>query len=152
MFPMTVTIHNSTQLAALMAAMSQPETALTHQERAAVTATEKEAVANLGKSSKAAAKTEAAASTKPTATEQKADAQDKRTTEASPTTPPAAAPAASPATQSELTYEVVGKAITEGVKTNRQHVVDVLKKFGATKGPELKQEQWADFLAELQGA
>lgn len=67
---------------------------------------------------------------------------------------PAAAYAASPAPASTvatepLTYDQVAKAITEGVKVNRDHVVAILAKFSAKKGTELKVEQYADFLAAL---
>ena len=45
--------------------------------------------------------------------------------------------------------EGIGKAITEKVKTNRDHVVATLNKFGAKKGTELKAEQYAEFLEAL---
>ena len=48
-----------------------------------------------------------------------------------------------------ITYDQVAKAITEGVKSDRTKVVAALTKFGAKKGPDLKPEQWAEFLAEL---
>lgn len=48
-----------------------------------------------------------------------------------------------------ITYDQVAKAITEGVKADRAKVVAALTKFGAKKGPDLKPEQWAEFLAEL---
>lgn len=67
----------------------------------------------------------------------------------------AALPASKPeASKSEaaaepITYAQVSKAITDGVKTNRDHVVATLAQFGAKKGTELAVEQYADFLAAL---
>lgn len=52
-------------------------------------------------------------------------------------------------TTDEIPYDVVGKAITEGVKADRPKVLAALSKFGVKKGPELKPEQYADFLKEL---
>ena len=65
-------------------------------------------------------------------------------------TPAAVAPS-TPAAESpsEITYDQVSKAITEKVKTNRDHVVATLAKFGAKKGTELKAEQYAEFLEAL---
>lgn len=151
MFPMTLTIHNQTQLAAIMAALSTPEAPFPTVSTTAVTAEEKEAVAQVGKQTKASAKTETPADTKPTATAKKADVQDKPTTEESSTTQHATASGAAPADE-ELTYEAVGQAITEAVKADRAHVVATLKKYGATKGPELKRADWAAFLRDLKGA
>ncbi len=63
---------------------------------------------------------------------------------------PAATPETATASPSEpITYDRVGKAITDGVKVNRNAVIATLEKFGAKKGPDLKPEQYADFLAEL---
>ena len=63
---------------------------------------------------------------------------------------PAALPGTAAASPSEaITYAQVAKAITDGVKTNREHVVATLTQFGAKKGTELKVEQYADFLAAL---
>ena len=63
---------------------------------------------------------------------------------------PAAQPETAAASPSEpITYAQVSKAITDGVKTNREHVVATLAKFGAKKGTELKVEQYADFVAAL---
>ena len=48
-----------------------------------------------------------------------------------------------------LSYDVVSKAITDKVKSNRDHVVATLAKFGVKKGTELKAEQYSEFLAAL---
>lgn len=58
------------------------------------------------------------------------------------------APASTAATKA-VTYDVVGKAITDGVKADRAKVVAVLAEFGAKKGTELKPEQYGEFLAAL---
>lgn len=76
-------------------------------------------------------------------------------TQAAPVTAtptPVATAAAAPAAESPsepLSYDVVSKAITEKVKTNREHVVAILAKFGVKKGTELKAEQYSDFVAAL---
>jgi hypothetical protein len=49
----------------------------------------------------------------------------------------------------EISYDTVSKAITDKVKVDKAHVVAVLAKFGAKKGPELKPEQYSEFLAAL---
>lgn len=61
-------------------------------------------------------------------------------------TAPAEPVAASP---SEISYDTVSKAITEMVKADRPRAIAALTKFGVAKGPQLKVEQYADFLAEL---
>lgn len=50
---------------------------------------------------------------------------------------------------SEITYDQVSKAITDTVKTDKNRVVATLGKFGVKRGPELKVEQYADFLKAL---
>jgi len=65
-------------------------------------------------------------------------------------TAPAEVAAASPSEAAEpITYAQVSKAITDGVKVNRDHVLATLAKFGVKKGPELKVEQYVEFLAAL---
>jgi hypothetical protein len=49
----------------------------------------------------------------------------------------------------DISYDVVAKAITDKVKVDRAHAVATLAKFGAKKGPDLKAEQYADFLKAL---
>lgn len=62
-------------------------------------------------------------------------------------TAPVAPAAASPS--EAISYDVVSKAITEMVKADRPRAIAALTKFGVAKGPQLKVEQYADFLAEL---
>ena len=50
---------------------------------------------------------------------------------------------------SEITYEQVSKAITDTVKTDKNRVIATLAKFSVKRGPELKVEQYADFLKAL---
>jgi len=51
----------------------------------------------------------------------------------------------------EAEYSQVSKRITEVGKTDRDRVIAALTKFGVKRGPELKAEQYADFLAALNG-
>jgi hypothetical protein len=48
-----------------------------------------------------------------------------------------------------IDYAVVSKAITDTFPKDREKVLAALKKFGAAKGPQLKPEDYAAFLAEL---
>lgn len=75
-------------------------------------------------------------------------------------TPPAATPPAAvtepakpaPATASPsdaIEYAAVAKAITDVFKVDRAKVIEVLAKFGAAKGPQLKPADYAAFLKEL---
>lgn len=50
---------------------------------------------------------------------------------------------------SEITYDTVSAAINAGVKADREKVVAALAKFGAKKGPELKESDWAAFVKEI---
>ena len=71
---------------------------------------------------------------------------------AAPTAKPEApTTTASPAVSSEaaINYAVVSKAITDTFPKDREKVLSALKKFGAAKGPQLKPEDYAAFLAEL---
>lgn len=63
--------------------------------------------------------------------------------------PGATAETATESPSNKIEYTQVGKAITEMVKTNRDHAVATLAKFGAKKGTELKEEDYAAFLKEL---
>lgn len=78
-------------------------------------------------------KAEAAAAPAPTASAPKADA---------PATPPSAS-------TSQVGYGIVADKIAMGAKTHRAEVVALLGKFGAKNGKELKAEQYADFVAEI---
>lgn len=95
------------------------------------------------------AKTTAAASGPATAQAATADVQEKTANASAPAA--ASAATAQPASTAADTpdYTVVSKAITDGVKANRDHVLVTLAAFGAKKGPELKAAQYADFLAAL---
>jgi len=71
---------------------------------------------------------------------------------AAPTAKPEApTTTASPAVSSDaaIDYAVVSKAITDTFPKDREKVLSALKKFGAAKGPQLKPEDYAAFLAEL---
>ena len=155
MFPMTVTIHSSAQLAAVLGAMgglpslpgaTQGANYVEHIDK-------KEAAAQVEKSSTSAATTAGAARGQRTAAAGAATAApEKMAGESSPTAESAAgAPQASTAARDPISYETVAKAITDMVKSNRQKAVDSLAKFGAKKGTDLKPEQYADFLAALEG-
>lgn len=52
-------------------------------------------------------------------------------------------------TTDEIEYATVAQAINDAVKADRPRAIATLAKFGAKKGPDLKPEQWADFLKEL---
>ena len=70
-------------------------------------------------------------------------------------TPPAAVtepakPAPATASPSDvIEYAQVAKAITDVFKVDRAKVIEVLAKFGAAKGPQLKPADYAAFLKEL---
>ena len=86
----------------------------------------------------------------PTATAKTEAAAPESTTSASgPAAQSAATESQASTAATTITYDQVAKAITEGVKADRAKVVAALTKFGAKKGPDLKPEQWAEFLAEL---
>ena len=50
---------------------------------------------------------------------------------------------------SEVTYDMVAKAITDTFPKDRAKVLAALAKFGAAKGPQLKPADYPAFLAEL---
>jgi hypothetical protein len=50
---------------------------------------------------------------------------------------------------SRVDYTQVAKAITDVFKVDRVRVIEALAKFGAAKGPQLKEEDYAAFLKEL---
>jgi len=76
---------------------------------------------------------------------------DPKPVKAAPSAKVEAAPAVggTPSPTADIPYDQVSKAITDKVKVDKDHVVAVLAKFGAKKGPELKPEQYADFLEAL---
>jgi hypothetical protein len=117
---------------------------------AALTATGNAAASSAAVPKPDAAKTAAAASGSTTAKAGAAGAPANTAGESDPSAASAAAGAqASTAAGEPITYDVVSKAITDGVKTDRAKVVAALAKFGAKKGTELKVEQYADFLVAL---
>jgi len=69
-------------------------------------------------------------------------------------TSPAADPIATstptePSSPSAIGYADVAKAITNTFKVNRAKTIETLAMFGATKGPQLKPEDYALFLKVL---
>ena len=64
---------------------------------------------------------------------------------------PATEPESAPTSESEavVEYKTVGDAINAAAKINKQAVIDLLAKFGAKRGTDLKPEQYSDVLAAL---
>lgn len=151
MFPITMTIHTPAQLNAVLAALGAagvpvaeaPAPAAAQTNDAALTVKDTKP----GKSTPAATPA-ATAHSQPTASAGAAGAAEKNTSQPEPQTSTAQAAGASSAAE-PVTYEQVGRAITDMVKKDRQRVVDTLAKHGVKKGPELKPEQYAAFLADL---
>jgi len=107
------------------------------------------ATASASSAPKAQAAKAATASGQTTAKVVEAAAPASTTSAPAPTAASAAAAAPASTAADPITYDQVSKAITDGVKANRDHVVATLAKFGAKKGTELKVEQYADFVAAL---
>lgn len=63
--------------------------------------------------------------------------------------PPKPAPSTAAPPSDVIEYAAVAKAITDVFKVNRAKVIEVLAKFGAAKGPQLKPADYAAFLREL---
>jgi len=63
--------------------------------------------------------------------------------------PPKPAPSTTVPPSDVIEYAAVAKAITDVFKVNRAKVIEVLAKFGATKGPQLEPADYAAFLKEL---
>lgn len=152
MFPVTITLTSAAQLNAVMAALAlapaagaEPTTAQLVEiaEKRGETVRAAKEISEAGKPAK-----DAAAPGKTTA---KVDAAPEKTADASGQSAGGAAAEsqASTAATEPIPYEQVGKAITEKAKTDRAHVLATLDKFGVKKGPELKREQYADFLKAL---
>lgn len=153
MFPMQITLSNISQLNAVMVALcldidtpevhgaAEPSTA----ELIQMAQARKDAAAPAPKS---AAKTVKTAPSEATAEVVAADAPEQSTEQQAPPKD-TAQPAAASSAAEPLTYDVVGKAITDRAKTDRSGIVALLAKFGVKKGPELAPEQYADFMAEL---
>ena len=161
MFPMTVTIHTPAQLNAVLSAM-RPELQASDFAHPAVGAAYEEAAAKVfaNEAAKDTASPKPKAEKTATGAATGASAPSPRTAEAGPSTPGPTAAAPAPSTEATppaaaapsaepITYEKVAAAITAMVKTDRQRAVDALAKFNAKKGPDLKPEQYGDFLAAL---
>jgi hypothetical protein len=157
MFPMTITLQNPAQLNAVLAALNlgtaEPTTAEMGRMavaqgaklRAEADAPKEVATSTAGKSAKADP-----ARTSPTAKAAEAGAPEKTADASAQSADSAAAePQASTAATEAVTYDQVGKAITERAKTDRAHVIATLKSFNVAKGPELKPAQYADFMKAL---
>lgn len=69
--------------------------------------------------------------------------------ESSPATPATPETTSTPATTAGIEYAQVAKAITDTFKIDKAKTIAALAKFGAAKGPQLKVEDYAAFLAEL---
>lgn len=141
MFPMTATLHNQAQLNAFLAAMQigAAPASLDVPTGPAAPLTEKAPVKETT-SKKSAPKTQAeSAPTQPiaeavavVASEPKQEALNE----------PETAPA-SPVPYADVIAAINSLAAAKG----RNTAVELLSKFGVSKGPELKPEQYADFVA-----
>lgn len=145
MFPMTVTITNTAQLNAVMAALVQAA-----QDIANAAQAKEVAAAPSGKQKATPAKTEAPAPTSPTAEAAKEAAPEKKA-EPSATTQAADVPAADDTATiavADVNAAIIGLAKTKG----RDAAVAVLGEFKVAKVPELKPEQFADVIAAVKKA
>jgi len=156
MFPVTITLQNTAQLNAVLAALAlapaaaaEPTTAqlveIAQARAETIKATKEVAASTAGKSVKADP-----VRTQPTATEAAAGAPEKTADASAQSAGNAEAERqVSTAATDPIAYDTVGKAITEKAKTDRAHVIATLEAFGVKKGPELKPAQYADFLKAL---
>lgn len=167
MFPMTVTIHSPAQLNAVLNAMrpelrasdfADPAVGAAYEEAAQRVAQNEASAAGVSVTEKAEAlgnanaqATTAAGGRRTASKDPSSDAPTKTADARASSTAESAAASPQDSTAAEpIPYAKVADAITAAVKRSRQHAVDTLKRFGATKGPELKPEQYADFLAALE--
>ena len=158
MFPMTVTIHNQSQLSAILASMGGMPEAQAPSTSELVNDLEKRnqaketAAAPVEKPRTSAATTAGAAPSPRTAKADAATAAPEKTAaESSPTAESAAAePQASTAAPEPIPYAKVAAAITARVANERPKVIAVLAKYGAKKGTDLAADQYAAFLADLE--
>lgn len=138
MFPITITIANTAQLNAVMAALAIGSDVA------------KEAAAPAPKPKATPAKTAAPAPTQPTAEAEAATAPESKV-EPSATTQAADAPAAADAPTiaiADVNAAIIALAKAKG----RDAAVAVLGTFGVAKAPELKAEQYADVVAAAKKA
>lgn len=151
MFPVTITLTNSAQLNAVMAALS-PTTVM-----AAPAPAPEVAAAPVEKPKKqatSAATQAASAPTQPTAEVAVAAVPEKTVAASAPSAKPAvaAAPASTAATE-PATYQDAAAAITKLSRAKgRDAAINVLQQFGASKLPEVKPEQFADIIAAAEAA
>lgn len=139
MFPMTITVHTHQQLSAILAAIGpSPQAELPLPIKS-------DPAAEKPKVTKTEGKSPAAASSQPTAPEPPA-AADGKSTEASATTPAAAASSAVPDRKD------VSAAIVKLAVKDKPRVIEILAGFGVKAGKELKDEQLADCLAQVNEA
>ena len=139
MFPMTVTIHNQTQLSALLAAMGDTqvgtEPIVTEKPEAKKAEVEKEA-------KKATPESTPAATPEPTASPELTQATAAEAVQLldGHATRPADAP----------TYQDAAAAVTKLSKASgRDAAVALLAEFGAAKLPEVKPEDFAALIAKV---
>jgi hypothetical protein len=138
MFPVTLTLHNAADLAAVMAALSvQPA------ERAKDTAP--------AKPTRPSAREAAPAATQAPTAEPTPAPTPAPTAAPAPTAPTAQAePAAAPGAKA-VSYDDIKVLIPKAVaKAGRDKVLALLGEFGAKAGPEIKPEHFAAVHAKLQ--
>lgn len=136
MFPVTITLHNPTQLNAVMAAMGtefQPAMAQAEAPQPAQTEKPTQAKAQTTKV-KTDPKPDAAPTSEPAQTaSNNSENSSKESTAANDTEQPS--------------YQDVAALITKVSRSvSRDAAVKILNHFGAKKGPELKPEQYADVI------
>ncbi len=146
MFPMTATLHNQAQLNAFLAAMGTGNTdkpnipAALDVPTGPAKAPVKEAAAK-----KSAPKTQAeSAPTQPTAEAAEVVVSEPKQ---EATSAPEAAPA-SPASYPDVVAAINKLAAAKG----RNAAVEMLGEFGVSKGPDLKPEQFAEFIVKATAA
>lgn len=150
MFPMTITVHNASQLNAVLQAMqpdlqasdfASPIVGAAYEEAKAKVEANKAQSAGKPKAEKtAAAKTEPAAPTSPTAGAAATPAADAPAKKDEPSAPAGDA----------VTYDQVKTVILEVSKVKgREAALKLLAQFGAEKGPDLQKtpEKFGDFIA-----
>lgn len=153
MFPMTATLHNQAQLNAFLAAMGTGNTdkpnipAALDVPTGPAKAPEKEAVAKETTAKKPTPATKTQAESAPTqpiaeAAEVVVSKSKQEATSAPETV------AASPASYPDVVAAINKLAAAKG----RNAAVEMLGEFGVTKGPDLKPEQYADFIVKATAA
>lgn len=167
MFPLTITIHDRTQLSAVLAALDADVIPASAQKAVAAAASmaadaarhaARQEATPAGKSGTAATKPAASASSSITAEAAAADvSKHKPEPSEADTAQDAAAPSASAdagATSGaeEVSYDEIKPLILKLVRTDRDAAVKILAGFGAKTGTELKAEQYAEAKEQLEAA